>query len=99
MERSLIFEGVKVADFSTSVVGPAAARVLADYGATVVKVESQTHVDALRVTAPFMGGKSGVNRSGFFNNYNAGKYSLSLNMQLPRALEIAKGWFSGRMWS
>jgi benzylsuccinate CoA-transferase BbsF subunit len=90
MERSLIFEDVKVADFSTSVVGPAAARVLADYGATVVKVESQTHVDALRVTAPYMGRRSGVNRSGFFNNYNAGKYSLSLNMQLPRALEIAK---------
>ena len=90
MERCLIFEGVKVADFSTSVVGPAAARVLADYGATVVKVESQTHADALRVTAPYMGRKPGVNRSGFFNNYNAGKYSLSLNMRLPRALEIAK---------
>ena len=90
MQPPVIFEDLKVADFSTSVVGPAAARALADYGATVVKVESQTHVDALRVTAPYMGRKPGVNRSGFFNDYNAGKYSLSLNMRLPKALEIAK---------
>jgi len=90
MQPPVIFKDLKVADFSTSVVGPAAARVLADYGATVVKVESQTHVDALRVTAPYMGRKPGVNRSGFFNDYNAGKYSLSLNMRLPGALELAK---------
>jgi len=90
MERASIFEDVKIADFSTSVVGPAAARVLADYGATVVKVESQTHVDALRVTAPYMGKKPGVNRSGFFNDYNAGKYGLCLNLRMPKALEIAK---------
>ena len=90
MDHALIFEDVKIADFSTSVVGPAAARVLADYGATVVKIESQTHVDALRVTAPYMGKKPGVNRSGFFNNFNAGKYSLCLNLRMPKALEIAK---------
>ena len=90
MDRASIFEDVKIADFSTSVVGPAAARVFADYGATVVRVESQTHVDALRVTAPYMGKKPGVNRSGFFNNFNAGKYSLCLNLRMPKALEIAK---------
>ena len=90
MDRATIFEDVKIADFSTSVVGPAAARVLADYGATVVRVESRTHVDVLRVTAPYMGKKPGVNRSGFFNNFNAGKYSLCLNLRMPKALEIAK---------
>ena len=90
MERSGVFEDLKVADFSTSVVGPCAARLLADYGATVVKVESQTHVDALRITPPYMNGKAGVNRSGFFNPQNAGKYSLSLNLSIPKALEIAK---------
>ena len=79
MDRVSIFEDIKVADFSTSVVGPAAARVLADYGATVVRVESRTHVDVLRVTAPYMGKKPGVNRSGFFNNFNAGKLSQCHN--------------------
>jgi len=90
MEGSSVFEDLKVADFSTSVVGPSAARLLGDYGATVVKIESQTHTDALRVTAPYMGRKAGINRSGYFNNFNAGKYSLSLNMRVPKALEIAK---------
>jgi benzylsuccinate CoA-transferase BbsF subunit len=90
MDGSGVFEGLTVADFSTSVVGPCAARLLADYGATVVKVESQTHVDALRITPPYMNGKAGVNRSGFFNPQNAGKYSLSLNLSIPKALEIAK---------
>ncbi len=90
MEGPSVFEDLKVADFSTSVVGPSAARLLGDYGATVVKIESQTHTDALRVTAPYMGRKAGINRSGYFNNFNAGKYSLSLNMRLPKALEIAK---------
>jgi benzylsuccinate CoA-transferase BbsF subunit len=90
MQPPAVFKDLKVADFSTSVVGPAAARALADYGATVVKVESRTHVDTLRVTAPYMGRKPGVNRSGFFNDYNAGKYSLCLNMRLPGALKIAK---------
>ena len=81
---------MKVADFSSSVVGPGAARLLADYGATVVRVESRTHVDAVRVAPPYMGGKPGINRSGFFNNFNAGKYSLSLNLRIPKAVEIAK---------
>jgi benzylsuccinate CoA-transferase BbsF subunit len=85
-----VFEDLKVADFSMSVVGPCAARLLADYGATVVKVESQSHVDALRITPPYMSGKAGVNRSGFFNPQNAGKYSLSLNLSIPKAVKIAK---------
>jgi len=90
MTGSPIFEDLKVADFSSSVVGPGAARLLADYGATVVRVESRTHVDAVRVAPPYMGGKPGINRSGFFNNFNAGKYSLSLNLRIPKAVEIAK---------
>ena len=95
MNQSPIFEDLKVADFSSSVVGPGAARLLSDYGATVVRVESRTHVDAVRVAPPYMGNKPGINRSGFFNNFNAGKYSLSLNLRIPKAVEIAKklvGW-------
>ena len=70
--------------------GPAAGRLLADYGATVVRVESKTHLDALRLTPPYMDEKPGMNRSGFFNAYNAGKYSLSLNLSMSKAVEIAK---------
>jgi crotonobetainyl-CoA:carnitine CoA-transferase CaiB-like acyl-CoA transferase len=90
MAPSSVFANLKVADFSSSVVGPGAARLLAAYGATVVRVESRAHVDAVRAAPPYKGGIAGLNRSGYFNNFNAGKYGLSLNMRAPKALEIAR---------
>ena len=90
MERSDIFAELKVLDFATTVVGPSAARLFADYGATVVKVESSTHVDVLRTNQPYAGGKPGINRSGYFALYNAGKYSISLNLNTPKAVELAR---------
>jgi len=90
MEPKGIFKDLKVIDFATTVVGPSSTRILADYGAQVVKVESISHTDVLRTSPPFKDGKPGVNRSGYFSNYSGGKYSLSLNMNKPKALEIAK---------
>ncbi len=83
-----IFSELKVLDLSTSVVGPGAARLFADYGATVVKVESMTHPEALRTSPPYPTGKRGVNLSGYYSHFNAGKLSLSLNLNLPRAREL-----------
>jgi len=90
MENSNGFSDLKIVDFGTTVTAPCATRVFADYGATVIKVESIAHVDGLRTNPPFKDGKSGLNRSGYFSNYNAGKYSLSLNLNKPKAVEIAK---------
>jgi len=90
MDKTPVFHDLKVLDFSTSVVGPSAARLLADYGATVIKVESLIHLDGLRTSPPYMNKESGVNRSGYFNNYNGGKLSFSLNMRIPKAIDIAK---------
>ncbi len=53
--------------------GPAATRVLADYGATVVRVESTTSVDTARGLAPMHGGEPGPENSGLYLNMNAGK--------------------------
>lgn len=88
MTNKNVFSDLKVLDLSTSVVGPGATRLFADYGATVIKVESMTHPEALRTSPPYPGGKSGVNRSGYYSHYNAGKLSLSLNLNLPRAREL-----------
>ena len=46
-------EGVKMLDLFWVMAGPAATRVLADYGATVVHVESTRRVDTLRAVPPF----------------------------------------------
>ena len=64
-------------------------RYLADYGATVLRVESAHRPDVLRNGEPFAGGVPGVNRSGYYANYNGGKLSVTLNLADERARAIA----------
>lgn len=90
MSARLPLEGVKVADFSWFGAGPICALHLATYGATVVRVESETRVDALRTVQPFAKGKTGYNVSGYFNNFNAGKLSLTLNLNTEDGQRIAR---------
>src|SRR5690606_8567387 len=65
--------GVRVADFSWIGVGPITTKALADHGATVVRIESETRLDTLRAQAPFMGAEFGLNRSNFFGTFNTSK--------------------------
>ena len=85
-----IFEGIKVADFTWVGVGPITVKNLADHGATVVHIESHTHLDTLRVTPPFKDGVPGVDRSAFMADYNTGKYGVSLNINTPKGVELAR---------
>ena len=85
----MALEGIKVADFSWFGAGPICAENLARFGATVVRVESEAHVDGLRSVMPFATGKTGYNVSGYFNNYNAGKLDLTLNLNNAHALELS----------
>jgi benzylsuccinate CoA-transferase BbsF subunit len=83
-----IFAGLKVADFTWAAAGPIATKQLADNGATVVKVESLHHPDSVRLGGPFIDDKPGINRSGFFADFNSSKLSLAVNMGHPRAAEV-----------
>lgn len=85
----LPLEGVKVADFSWFGAGPICGNHLATYGATVVRIESETKVDALRTVAPFAKGKTGYNVSGYFNNFNASKLGILLNMNSDEGKKVA----------
>ena len=83
-------QGLKVADFSWVVGAPLCTKVLAEHGATVVRVESIKRVDNIRTTPPYKDGKPGINRSGFFNSYNNNKYSMALDLSHPKGVETAK---------
>ncbi len=72
--------GVKVLDLTWVMAGPAATRVLADYGATIVRVESSRRVDVARAMPPFRGGQPGPENSGFYQDCNAGKLGLTLDL-------------------
>lgn len=90
MSEKAALDGVKVADFSWFGAGPICAEHLASYGATVVRIESETKVDALRMVAPFAKDKTGYNVSGYFNNFNAGKLSLTVNMNTEGGQAVAR---------
>jgi crotonobetainyl-CoA:carnitine CoA-transferase CaiB-like acyl-CoA transferase len=88
--RALPLEGLKVADFSWVGVGPISAKYLADHGADVVRVESQTRGDNLRSAGPFKDGELGWNRSHYFGDFNASKRSLCLDLKHERSPEVSE---------
>lgn len=87
-------EGLRVGDFSWFGAGPIAANTLSTFGAEVIRVESETKIDSLRRAHPFAMNpdgtfKGGYNVSGYFNNVNAGKLSMQLNLNTEKGQEIA----------
>ena len=86
----LPLEGIKVADFTWVWTGPTTTKVLADFGATVIRLESKVRPDVWRVSPPFKEDKPGPNRGGIFNSINTGKLSVTLNLQHERGKELAR---------
>ncbi len=82
--------GIRVADFSWVWAGPFCTLQLAHLGAEVIRVECRDRPCVTRLIPPFADFEAGLNRSGYFNQYNQGKRSLTLNLKRPRALEVAR---------
>lgn len=86
----LPLSGLRVLDFGTTVAAPTAARFLGDFGAQVIKIESTVHPDTLRVGTPYADRTPGIDRSGYFAAYNAGKLSFALNLKAEGANEMVR---------
>ncbi len=76
---------LKVLDFSTLLPGPFASLMLADMGAEVLRIESPTRMDLLRVLPPH---DHGTSASHAYLNRN--KRSLALDLKQAEALEIVR---------
>jgi benzylsuccinate CoA-transferase BbsF subunit len=85
-----VFSDLKIVAFSWAMVGPLTLKFFADYGATVIRVETSKRPCATRTSPPFKDGKPGFNRSGYFNHFSGNMMSLSLNMGHPLALDVVK---------
>ena len=72
-----VLNGVRVLDFTWMLAGPYATRLLAGFGAEVIKVQSKK-------TA--RGAES--NDTGYFNAWNRNKRSITLDMSYPEARDI-----------
>jgi crotonobetainyl-CoA:carnitine CoA-transferase CaiB-like acyl-CoA transferase len=73
--------GVTVLDLGTITAGAAVGRLLADYGATVIKVENPQQPDPFRRWASASGVATG--ESPLFEANNAGKLGVSLDLKQP----------------
>jgi benzylsuccinate CoA-transferase BbsF subunit len=78
-----------VLDFCWVGAGAFVTRILADLGADVIKVESRSHPDNLRLSGPHRPGAKPLESSGYFASRNTGKRSFALNMQHPKGRAIA----------
>ena len=86
----LPLEGVKVCDFCWVWTGPTTTKVLADFGATVVRIESKKRLGVWRIQPPFKDDIPGPNRGAVFNSINTGKMSVTINLAHPKGIELAK---------
>ncbi|WP_430334499.1 CoA transferase [Rhodococcus sp. ACT016] len=87
----LSLDGIRVLDLTWVLAGPYCTRILADHGADVVKVESLGRPDPTRF-APFMhlsrGPHDDPDTSGYFNDVNRNKRSITLDTRSPAGLEV-----------
>jgi crotonobetainyl-CoA:carnitine CoA-transferase CaiB-like acyl-CoA transferase len=79
--------GLVVADFSRVLAGPYATMLLADLGATVIKVEMPGSGDDTRAWGPPFASDG---QSTYFQSVNRNKASIDLDLREPRDLVIAK---------
>lgn len=75
------FEGLRVLDFGIGGVGVEAARTFAEFGADVIKVESRTYPDFIRVVMS-------TEMSASFASSNRSKRGLGLNIKTEEGLEL-----------
>ena len=85
-----VFEGIRVADFAWVGVGPLVSKYLADHGAEVIRIESSVRPEPLRRAPPFVNDTPGLDNSGYYADFNSSKKCVSLNLQHPDGVKIAK---------
>ena len=101
--KAFPLQGIRIFDFSWFLASAGGTRFLAALGAESLKVEWKANPDTrLAAMAPVGGriarekatapleGVSDSDMGGQFNNKNAGKRGLSLNIRTPKGLQIAK---------
>ena len=92
--------GIRVADFCWMGVGSVATRLLADFGAEVIKIEDRIRIDTPR-RLPIYKDEPARNfgeerldadpdKGGLFNNYCRNKLGVTINMRTTKGRELAE---------
>ncbi|ATE65981.1 CaiB/BaiF CoA transferase family protein [Rhizorhabdus dicambivorans] len=72
-------EGIRILDLSHALAAPSATKLLADYGAEVIKIEPPEKGDFTRALTP-----------GVFEAFNCNKKSLAVNLKAPEGVRIVR---------
>ena len=84
-ENKGLLEGIVVLDLTRVLAGPYCGTLIADMGATVIKVENPIGGDDSRSMGPFINGNSV-----YYANFNRSKLGCTLNLKTPEGKEIFK---------
>ena len=87
-ELKLPLDGLKVIEVSTVVATPVTARLLSDFGAEVIKVETPPSGDLLRTTGRGHMLPAEDDNNPLFDAYNSGKKFISINLKQPEGMRI-----------
>jgi crotonobetainyl-CoA:carnitine CoA-transferase CaiB-like acyl-CoA transferase len=84
------FCGLKILDCTQGIGGPYCTKLLADFGAEVIKIEKPEEGDISRNLEPFAGDNQNKEKSGVFFYLNTNKQSLTLNLECDKGIMIFK---------
>ncbi len=76
-EKSILYN-IRILDFTWVLAGPYATRILADFGAEVIKVQ------------PLLPESDDEFSRGYYNTWNRNKLGITLNLNKPQGIELAK---------
>ena len=90
---SSALQHLRLCDFTGQLAGAGATRFLAAFGAQIIRIEDpvrQGRWDILRGTGPFVDDRRGNELGGAFNNHNAGKLGVTINLRDERGKDLLR---------
>jgi crotonobetainyl-CoA:carnitine CoA-transferase CaiB-like acyl-CoA transferase len=84
------WDGTRILELGSGAAGPIAARYFAEQGATVVRIESVSRPDFLRVYALGPGNPHGLEGSALYDALNVGKLDVTLDLKRVEAVELVR---------
>lgn len=92
VEKAL--DGLKVVEYGSFISAPYCAKLMADLGAEVIKIEDPGAGDESRRYGPFPDDVPHLERSGLFLYLNSNKLGITLNLRSATGRKILKGLLS-----
>lgn len=81
-----LLDGIVILDLCRVLAGPYAAMIMADMGATVIKIENPNGGDDTRKMGPFFDKER--TKSAYYVNFNRSKLGVTLNLKAPEGKEM-----------